>query len=122
MEAGTRIQSLVSAPQRSAGSLPALKEGPSGSHPLSPGPSLLGPSTTVGRLALGGQEITSLLGPVPSEAARIPPVPQGFSLGNFVSSLRTTIFNPKLPPGPWALATPEDFPELMEQKAFPQTP
>ena len=62
---------------------------------LNPGPSLRGTRTTVGRLALGGQEITSLLGPVPSEAARIPQYHRDFSnLGIFVSSWRTMIFNP----------------------------
>lgn len=48
-----------------------------------------------GQIGLGGQETTSLLGPVPSEAARIPWHHSSFcTLGNFVSSWRTTIFNP----------------------------
>ena len=86
-EVGMRTQSPVLPPQRSAGSLPALKEGPSGQPPLESGLSLLGPLTTVGRLALGEQETTSLLGPVPSGASRIPWYHSSFStLGNFVSS------------------------------------
>ena len=51
---------------------------PAGSHPLSPGPSLLGPLTTVGRLALGRQEITSVLGPSPFRSCQDSLVPQGF--------------------------------------------
>ena len=106
MEAGTRTQNPVLPTQRSSESLPALKEGPIGQPPPESRAELLGPRThcgssqstsgkIVGRLALGRQDITSLLGPVPSEAARIPWYHRVFStLGNFVSSWRTTVFNP----------------------------
>ena len=90
-----RTQSPVLPAQRSAGSLPALKEGPSRQPPLESRAESPGAPHHCGQIGLGGQEITSLLGPVPSGAARIPWYHSSFStLGNFVSSWRTTIFNP----------------------------
>ena len=95
MEAGMRTQSPVLPLKSLQGPFLPWRKVPAGSHPWSPGPSLMGPRTTVGRLALGGQETTSLLGLVPSEAARIPWYHRAFcTLGNFVSSWRTTIFHP----------------------------
>ena len=95
LEAGTRTQNPVLPPQRSAGSLPALKEGPSGQPPLESRAKSTGALHHCGQIGLSGQETTSLLGPVPSGAARIPWYHRVFcTLGNFVNSWRTMIFNP----------------------------
>ena len=95
---------------------------PVGSHPLSPGLSLLGPRTTVGRLALVDRR------PPPSWAQPLQKLP-GLLVTTAVSAPWGILWTPgepqflipKLPPGPWALPTPGDFPELMDQKTFPQT-
>ena len=83
------------APSKVCRSLSTLKEGPSGQPPLESRAESTGAPHHCGQIGLGGQETTSLPGPVPSGAARIPWYHKVFStLGNFVSSWRTTIFNP----------------------------
>ena len=95
LEAETRTESPVFSPQRSAGSLPALKEGPSGQPPLESRAESPGAPHHCGQIGLHGQEITSLLGTAPSKAAGIACYHSSFcTLGNFVNSWRTTIFNP----------------------------
>ena len=52
-EVGMRTQSPVLAPQRSAGSLPALKEGPSGQPPLESRAEFTGAPHHCGQIGLG---------------------------------------------------------------------
>ena len=78
MEAGTRIQSLVSAPQRSAGSLPALKEGPSGQPPLESRTESTGAQHHCGQIGLGWTGDHRPPGSSPFRSCQDSSVPQGF--------------------------------------------
>ena len=78
MEAGTRTQSPVSPPQRSAGSLSALKEGPSGQPPLESRAQSSGAPQHCGQIGLGriGDHLPP--GSSPFRSCQDSSVPQGF--------------------------------------------